>query len=848
MPLIRGVRLGPYEIEEPIGSGGMGEVYRARDTRLERRVALKVLPPELSEDADRLRRFDQEARATGALNHPNILAIHDVGSHQGKPYVVYELLEGVTLADRLASGPIPSTKAVGFAIQIARGLAAAHEQNIVHRDLKPQNIFITNDGFVKILDFGLAKIVPENESAALASQARTMQGQTDPGIVMGTIGYMSPEQVRGQNVDHRSDIFAFGAILYEMLSGRSAFRRDSPADTMSAILKEEPADFAADRIRTSPGVEKIVRRCLEKRAAQRFRSASDLSFALETLSTLSASGETAVVPAAGLGAGRVWLMALAALMLVAVASFFVGRRFSPSMDVAAGSPSFQPLTFRSGTIRTARFTPDGKSIVYGAAWDGEPLKIFVTRPESPESSRLPLPDGDILSISNTGELLVSIGRRFDNWLASGNLARAPLVGGGPREILQEVRAAEWAPDGKDFAVIRRVDGHDRLEYPIGKVLGETAGYYSHPRFSPQGDVIALLDHPVYGGNRGSVALFDLTGNKKNITGEWASIEGLAWSPPTGEIWFTAIEGTDAGRSQILYGVTRAGKQRIVLQVPGDLTIYDIAPDGRVLLSRDNHGDILLGRGPTDDREHDLAAFSFSYAADLSSDGRLALITDFGLGMGIYYSVFVRPTDGSPAVRIGEGRACALSTDAKSALAIVWASPAYFSILPVGAGDTRRVPVDSVEPVSCGAWFPDGKRIAFIGKEAGTANRYYVQNVSDGKASPISAEGIEPAPGSSLSAVVSTDTFSERMHPAASSFTRPMEPAIRSRYRVHRATSRSGLLTKSHCTSALSTSALGRKHQHLSFKYQDGPPRSRPHNYGVELGRYRPGSVLRSIEP
>src|SRR6266481_136242 len=288
MALTSGIKLGPYEIQASIGAGGMGEVYRAHDARLDRTVAIKVLPASFSADRDRLQRFAQEARAAAALNHPNILSIFDIGDENGAPYVVSELLEGETLRDRLRSGPISSRKTIDYAVQVARGLSAAHEKGIVHRDLKPENLFLTNDGRMKILDFGLAKLTrPEIESGS--ADAPTMHAATEPGLVMGTVGYMSPEQVRGKAADQRSDIFAFGAILYEMVSGKRAFHGETSVETMSAILKQDPPELAETNRSVPPALERIVRHCLEKNPDERFQSASDIAFNLANLSEISGS-------------------------------------------------------------------------------------------------------------------------------------------------------------------------------------------------------------------------------------------------------------------------------------------------------------------------------------------------------------------------------------------------------------------------------------------------------------------------------------------------------------------------------------------------------------------------------
>src|SRR5438034_1121301 len=297
MTIASGTHLGPYEIVGPIGAGGMGEVYRARDTRLGRDVAVKVLPHTFSADVDRLRRFEQEACAAGALNHPNILSIYDVGTHDGSPYVVSELLEGETLRQRIGGTALAQRRAIDYALGIVHGLAAAHEKGIVHRDLKPDNIFITKDGRVKILDFGIAKLTQPDGSLS-QTEIPTRRVDTDPGVVMGTVGYMSPEQVKGRPVDHRSDIFSFGAILYDMLSGRRAFHGESAAETMSAILKEDPPDLSGTNHNISPALERLVNHCLQKNPEERFHSASDLAFALEAISGTSVvSGQTVTLDA-----------------------------------------------------------------------------------------------------------------------------------------------------------------------------------------------------------------------------------------------------------------------------------------------------------------------------------------------------------------------------------------------------------------------------------------------------------------------------------------------------------------------------------------------------------------------
>ncbi len=450
-----GTRLGPYEIVGQIGAGGMGEVYRARDARLRRDVAVKVLPAAFSEDAERLLRFEQEARATAALNHPNILAIFDVGSHESRPYLVEELLSGRSLRECLKSGPPPVSKAIELAVQITSGLAAAHGKGIVHRDLKPENLFVTSDGAVKILDFGLAKLA-RPEVAGEAAATATATPSTGSGTVLGTVGYMAPEQIRGQPCDHRADIFAFGCVLYEMLSGQRTFSGGTPADTLAAILSQDPAPLSGTGREVPPLLAGIVSRCLQKSPEERFQSARDLVFQLDMMARLSgvASGPTAptdVPRPRGLRRAILAGAGLAAVVLVLGAGALLdrqlGRRSQGFPDVR-----FTPLTFRRGVVSGAGFTGDGQTVVYSAKWDGAPNELFSTRLGSPASAALGYDRAALRDVSPTGELaLLRVG-------GSWGLAVAPFSGGTPRDIDVRISDASYAPDGRSMAVIRETDG------------------------------------------------------------------------------------------------------------------------------------------------------------------------------------------------------------------------------------------------------------------------------------------------------------------------------------------------------------------------------------------------------
>jgi Tol biopolymer transport system component len=738
MTLAAGSKLGPYEILSLLGAGGMGEVYRARDPRLGRDVAIKVLPSSFSDNSDRLRRFAQEAKAAGILNHPNITAVFDIGDHEGSPYVVQELLEGETLRSVLAGRKLPQRKAVDYALQMAHGLAAAHDKGIVHRDLKPDNIFVTKDGRIKILDFGLAKLTQIGDTDTGPQTNLPTASGTEPGVVMGTLRYMSPEQVKGKPADARSDIFALGAILYEMVAGKHAFGGDSAGETMASILKEEPPDLTLANQSIPPGLERTIRHCLEKNPEQRFHSAHDLAFDIESLSGLSAP--TGAVPAAPLAASRrrrsLAAAALALLVAVGVGSFLAGRRVGSSR--ASADVTFKALTYRSWPVFRALFAPDGRTVVFSAARAGNRPEIFTLDPGYPEPKPLGLPEAHLLSVSRQGELALLTKTRFIySRIFSGTLARMPLGGGAPREVLEGVQEADWAPDGENLAIIHEVDGQEHLEYPIGKVLYATSGYLSDLRFSPQGDRIAFLDHPFQWDDRGGVAVVDLKGKKTDLAQGYWGAEGLAWSPDGKEIFFSAGRGFS---SFDIRAVTLDGRNRVALAGAGGLTILDIARDGRWLAARDDTKWRLMNKAPGVDSERDLAWLDVSYGAALSGDGRTLLFTEYSGAVGDNYAVCVRKTDGSPVVRLGEGWAGDLSPDGRSVLAVVPTSPDRLMLYPTGPGQPQRLDSGPIRDYTSARWFPDGKTILVCGTDDKQASRCYAQEVPSGKPQPVTPAG------------------------------------------------------------------------------------------------------------
>ncbi len=743
-PSMIGQTLGHYRIASLLGKGGMGEVYLGEDTTLGRKVALKLLPGAFTSDRARLRRFEQEARAASALNHPNIITIHEISQTGDTHYLVTEYIEGATLRQQMADGRLKLSDALEVARQVASALAAAHAAGIIHRDIKPENVMVRPDGLVKVLDFGLAKLKPPKPASAVDSHAPTMKALeqlTEPGVVMGTVAYMSPEQVQGKDLDHRSDIFNFGAIFYEMLSGRRAFNGESIADLTSAILKEEPPGLPETNQQVSPQLEKIVRRCLEKKPERRFQSASDLGFAIESLSISSGGSGSASVSQAGPTVESTWrlhwpLLLSLGFALLAVAAV-AGMLISSNLRKAP-PPSYQRLTFSRGTIWKARFAPDGQTVLYSARWNGQPLDVFSVRAGQTESRSLKLENTDLLAVSASNELVVLRNRQHLAWFISrGTLARLPVDGSAARDLLEDVQEADWSPDGTKLAVVRWVNGRNRLEYPIGKVLYETVGYLSHPRISPQGDRVAFMDHQVQRDNRGWVAVVDLAGKKRALSGEWSGEEGLAWSPAGDEVWFTASK---AGEADALYAVTLAGQERLVARMAVRLMLHDISRDGRVLLTSYHAPQNIIGQVAGETKERDLSWLDSAEPADLSPDSKTGLFVYAGEGAGINYAVYLRPTDGSPAVRLGDGYPQQLSPDGKWALTVLYAPPQLL-LLPTGAGEARHLERGPIEQYSVGArWFPDGKRVVFQGREPGHDWRCYIQNIEGGLPRPITPEG------------------------------------------------------------------------------------------------------------
>ena len=705
----------------------MGEVYRATDTKLGRDIAIKVLPSVTASDPDRRQRFELEARSASALNHPNILTIHDIGETDGVIYIAMELVEGKTLRELIASGePLPTRKLLDIAVQTAEGLAKAHGARIVHRDLKPENLMVSRDGFVKILDFGLAKLTdPVTQEGSVLPTA--VAPPTQPGTVMGTAGYMSPEQASGQTVDFRSDQFTLGAILYEMATGKRAFQRKTGAETLVAIIREEPEPLTQAAPAAPAPVRWIVERCLAKDPEERYASTKDLARELESvrdrLSETSASG--GIEPAGPVRSRRRgWALPAIAALIAGIAGGFLLRGLT---NARSDSPlQLRRLTYSREAIRSARIAPDGQTIVYGAASEGRPIDILSTRADSSESRSLGLPSADVLAISSNGELAISLNRHYIfGFETVGTLARVPLAGGAPREVLENVEDADWSPDGASLAVARHAGSRSRLEYPIGKVLYDAPGWVSNVRVSPDGRLVAFIDHPLRGDNYGNVKVVDASG-KVRFTGPFA-IRGLAWSPRGDEVW-------SSGRG--IQATSLSGKSRLVWNAPGGF-IQDIGRDGRVLCAVNSSRREIVGVSAGEKAERNLTWLNWSFPTDISSDGKTVLFDEQNIDPS---GVYLRKLDGSPAVKIGVGASGGFSPDGRWALTIQNAESGQFTLLPTGAGEPK---VLAKTGLNCrtAAWFPDGRRILITGNEPGRGSRLFIQDIPDGKPRAITPEGV-----------------------------------------------------------------------------------------------------------
>ena len=709
-----------YQIERELGQGGMATVYLAHDLKHDRQVAIKVLRPELAAVIG-AERFLREIKTVASLQHPHVLGLIDSGELDGTAYYVMPFVEGESLRDRLSrEKQLPIPDAVRIATEVASALDYAHRHQVIHRDIKPENILL-HDGQALVADFGIALAV----STAGGSR------MTETGMSLGTPHYMSPEQAMGQReIGPQSDVYALGAVTYEMLTGDPPFTGSTAQAIVAKVMTEKPASIRRARERVPEQVEDAVLTALEKLPADRFPSAAAFAEAL--------TGPPRSVSRASAGGGRSWLadrrsqlaLAVAAISLAA-ALMLLARRHGSRVQLA--EMSVAQNTFSQEAIFTARWAPDGKAIVYSAARSGTNPRLYVVRPDYPEPQPLGPDSTHLLAVSSTGELaLLTRPRYLGHRLFAGTLARMPLGGGAPREVVADVREADWSPDGSRLAITRPAGDGDQLEYPIGKVLyrSRPGGYLSDLRVSPAGDRVAFFDHQSAGDDRGVVMVVDTAGEAATLTQEFWGMEGLAW-----ELGGQSVLFAGASRGG-MYQVHRAGvgrEESLVLPSPGTLTLQDVAGDGRWLVTRDDQPNRILLHGSTGLR--DLSWLDNSVNPRISGDGELIAFTDQSIQAGPRYAVVIRKTDGSPVVRLGDGAARAISRDKRWVVGVLLTIPQQFMLYPTGAGEPHQLKWPALETTTSVDFFPDSRSLFVCGNEQGEAPRCY--------RSPLDASSLEP---------------------------------------------------------------------------------------------------------
>lgn len=754
-----GETIGPYEVLSQLGSGAMGVVYLAQDGRLGRKIALKLLPSQFTNDKDRLRRFQQEARAASALNHPNILTVHEVEQRDGLHYIATEFVDGVTLRQHMHARPMNLDEVLNIGIQVASALQAAHAAGIAHRDIKPENIMIRSDGYIKVLDFGLAKLT-ENELSPASEE-------TNPGVVMGTPRYMSPEQARGLDVDLRTDIFSLGTVIYELVTGKLPFEGETTSDVIAALIKDEPEPMRTTVPDLPVEFEQVVSKALVKDRGLRYQTVGELSSALQglkdkiklgalahtnddSLNAQTIKTRTATDPQAkqktervSLSKGWTLTIALGLIVVVGVVTILSFTRRSPSAKEINTGTSI--LTTRDGFISAARFLPDGKRIVYSAGFDGKPLELFYNDGATPQSHSARIESASLKSVSRSGKIAVLVNFTL-NWSDgyNGTLQILPADGGPPEISIEGVDDAAFAPDGNTFAIIRTVDGEQQLEYPAGNVLYKSSGWMSYPRFSPKGDKIAFFEHPL-GDYSGSIAVFDLSSKKKtDVSGDWRALKGLAWNPITGEIWFG---GSRESKTVSVNAVSLSGQLRMPLfKVPGqNARIEDISDDGRTLINQGtNLTKMIMMQGKS--RTEVDSQFAWSTSADISPDGKTLLFYQWGYeapdGSDVS-GVYLERLESSEPVKLGPGKALALSPDGKWALALQPTKPQpQLVLLSTSLGQPKSLSNPGIKEYHYASFFPDGRQILFTGLEARdeAVIRSFVQDVNTGQVHQLTEEG------------------------------------------------------------------------------------------------------------
>ncbi len=753
MPLASGIRLGAYRISSPLGAGGMGEVYRAADTRLGRDVAIKILPPEVALDPERLARFQREAQLLASLNHPHIAAIYGLDEAEGKPFLVLELVDGEDLQQRLKRGAIPVTEALDVALQLASALEAAHEKGIVHRDLKPANVKITPEGQVKVLDFGLAKAYGADRGSGASldpGNSPTMtEAATSAGMILGTAAYMSPEQARGKAVDKRADIWAYGVVLYEMLTGRRLFTGETVSDTLAALLTREP-DLDALPPGVPPRVRALLARCLRKDPRERLRDIGDARLELQEKESTAWPAPAVIDPAAPERRRRRWRWLLLAAVLGLAGGAVLGA-WAMHRFLTTEPPTFRQLTFERGLIQSARFAPDGQTVLYGAAFEGQPLAVHSTRTDGFGSRPMNLGEADVTGISQDGHIALLLGRHhIGSWLRVGTLATVALAGGTPREVLGDVYDADISPDGQQFAVVLQQGDHQVLQYPIGKELYRTEGWIAAPKISPDGKRVAFVNHRVWGDDLGDLRVVGDDGKVASLVPEYQYMMGVAWGRRGEDVWFSAAEDPGGG----LLGVaTLDGQVRRALRTPTLIRLMDLARDGRVLALTDETRVVFAGRLAGDAIERTYVGTPNESVSGIADDGTRFAGNNADLVVNGEYGIQVRRTEGAP-LQLGMGAAVGMTPDGRFVFSTGLSSKrSVLTKRPVGAGQPREFALGDVVVQTSGGRLltssADGSRVAFIGQRPGQARLAYVMGLDTGKVQPVSQEG-------AYSAVISPD--------------------------------------------------------------------------------------------
>ncbi|MGD8439870.1 MAG: protein kinase [Holophagae bacterium] len=720
-----GKTLAHFEVTAHLGAGGMGEVWRATDTTLDRDVALKLLPAELVADVERLRRFQREAKIVAGLNHPNIATIYGFETEGETSILVMELVEGLTLAERLRRGPLTIDDAIAVARQVAEALEHAHEKGIIHRDLKPANIMIDDQLNVKVLDFGLAKALdpsasrPPTSLESIADSPTVSVETTRAGSIFGTAAYMAPEQARGKPVDTRADIWAFGCVVYEMLTGSQAFAGETVSDTLAAILRETP-DWDRIPAGTPARIRLLLERCMAKDPRQRIHHVADARLDLD-----SSEVERPEAPMTTRTPNPWRWIAIAGALATAALSWSLLRPEPPR-----SAAQFTRLTYERGTITGAAFAPDEHTVIYSACWGDEPSRVYLRRLDSLTALDVDLGDGRVHDASADGRVALIRSPPLSSFAVSselGTLAVADITGGGVREIIGNALACSFGPDGV-LAVSRMLENSGTIEYPPGRVLAEVAGQSYDVAVSPDGSRVAYVDGPVRRDTGGRIAVVGTDGGVRHLTDEWGDINGLAWTPDGRGVVFS---GAENGRWLIRL-VTLDGLVEQRIGVPTELRIWDMASDGRLLVATGESRVETWVDDAAGSRELTLRAGTFPF--DLSRNGRQ--IVTVVMGGREELEVFSGPSDGSPLAHIGEGYPFAISPDRRWVVGRETGSTTRLTLWPTGPGESRHVPLEF--EASLVRWHPDGASLVAVGSVNGEAQQLWRIDLDTETAEPVSA--------------------------------------------------------------------------------------------------------------